>query len=122
MWAISKKETTKKFIEKQIKRVLTDEYVKVLKRNPGHIALVEVETIPSSELIKIISKFCKEKIEFKLRDETEACMELYIDFEKKEIRRETRRINRKAKKTDVIYGSISAPERALYAYAKKGLR
>ena len=66
---IPKVEATKKFIENQIKELLIDKFfhAKVLKRNPGHISLVEVDIMPQPENIKEISKICREKIEFTLR-------------------------------------------------------
>lgn len=57
MRAILKTEATKKFIEKRIREVLIDKYfhAKVLKRNPGHILLVEVDIMPPPENIREIS-------------------------------------------------------------------
>lgn len=91
-------ETSKKFIENRIKEILTEEMVRVLKRNPGHIALCEVETMPPPELIKGISKYCHEKIEFTLRDEKEAPWEAYCKWEREELKKIHRRRKRKAKK------------------------
>ena len=53
---IPKAEATKKFIENQIKELLIDKFfhAKVLKRNLGHISLVEVDIMPQPENIKEI--------------------------------------------------------------------
>ena len=95
---IPKAEATKKFIENQIKELLIDKFfhAKVLKRNPGHISLVEVDIMPQPENIKEISKICREKIEFKLRKINE-----WKEFEYMQndlFKREKRRLKRKAKR------------------------
>ncbi len=97
MRAILKTEATKEFIENQIKYILpTGLYIKVLKRNPGHITLCEMDIMPDEKAIAEISKYCKEKIEFKLRKIDD--WEEYKKFETKEIARENRRLKRKAKR------------------------
>ena len=60
---IPKAEATKKFIENQIKELLIDKFfhAKVLKRNPGHISLVEVDIMPQPENIKEISRYAGER-------------------------------------------------------------
>ena len=75
---ILKTEATKKFIENQIKNLLFGS-VKVLKRNPGHVSLAEVEIMPSERLANEISKYCRERIIFKKRDEAQV---FYDDYEK----------------------------------------
>ena len=95
---IPKAEATKKFIENQIKELLIDKFfhAKVLKRNPGHISLVEVDIMPQPENIKEISKICREKIEFKLRKINE-----WKEFEYMQndlFKRKKRRLRRKAKR------------------------
>ena len=95
---ILKTEATKKFIEKQIRHILTGETVKVLKRNPGHITLCEVETMPSPELIKAISKYCSEKVIFKLKDENEAAFEYWNEWERKKLKKIKNNEKRKAKR------------------------
>ena len=95
---IPKTEATKKFIENQIKELLIDKFfhAKVLKRNPGHISLVEVDIMPQPENIKEISKICREKIEFKLRKINE-----WKEFEYMQndlFKRKKRRLRRKAKR------------------------
>ena len=92
------KETSKKFIENQIKHILIGETVKVLKRNPGHITLCEVEIMPPPELIKAISKYCREKIIFKLRDENEAALEYWSEWEREKLRKIKSNEKRKAKR------------------------
>ncbi|MDA8273554.1 MAG: hypothetical protein M0Z72_07475 [Deltaproteobacteria bacterium] len=72
--------------------------VKVLKRNPGHISLVEIEMILQPETIKTISKHCGERIIFKLKDEKEAKREAYFKWEKEQLKRIRRRLKRKAKR------------------------
>ncbi|MCL4322471.1 MAG: hypothetical protein M0016_01260 [Deltaproteobacteria bacterium] len=62
MRAILKKEATKKFIENEIKKLLGGS-IKVLKRNPGHISLAEVERMPDERLAREISKYCREKMQ-----------------------------------------------------------
>jgi hypothetical protein len=95
---ILKTEATKKFIEKRIRELLIDKYfhAKVLKRNPGHISLIEVDIIPQPENIREISKICREKIEFKLRKINE-----WKEFEYMQndlLKREKRRLKKKAKR------------------------
>ncbi len=93
------KETSKKFIEDKLKVIIESPY-KILKRNPGHITLCEVSVISGSipEMEKRASKFCDEKIVFKLKDEKEARWEAYCEWEKKELKKISRRRKRKAKK------------------------
>ena len=95
---IPKAEATKKFIENQIKELLIDKFfhAKVLKRNPGHISLVEVDIMPQQENIKEVSRICREKIEFKLRKINE-----WKEFEYMQndlFKRKKRRLRRKAKR------------------------
>ncbi len=93
------KETSKQFIENQIKRIqILEGKVKVLKRNPGHITLCEVEVIPPPEIIKAISKYCREMIAFKLMDEKETAWEYWSEWERKELKKISRRRKRKARK------------------------
>ena len=92
------KETSKKFIENQIKHILIGETVKVLKRNHGHITLCEVEIMPPPELIKAISKYCREKIIFKLKDENETALEYWSEWERKKLRKIKSNEKRKAKR------------------------
>ena len=92
---IPKAEATKKFIENQIKNLLFGS-VKVLKRNPGHVSLVEVDIMPQSENIKEISKICREKIEFKLRKINE--WEEFEYMQNDLFKRKKRRLRRKAKR------------------------
>ncbi len=91
------KETSKKFIENRLKGIIWRPY-KVLKRNPGHVTLCEVPVIPGPEIQKMASKYCHERIVFKLRDEKEAHWESYIEWERKELKKIRRRRKRKAKK------------------------
>ncbi|MHB1664333.1 MAG: hypothetical protein ACYCT7_03595 [bacterium] len=93
MRAILKTEGTKKFIENQIKSMMNG-YAKVLKRNPGHISLCEVGIMPSKEKIIEISKYCQEKIEFKLRSD----IDMWQEFENSGIQRDRRRLKRKRKR------------------------
>ena len=95
---ILKTEATKKFIENRIKEILIDNYFhpKVLKRNPGHISLVEVEVMPAEETIKTISKFCGEKIEFKLKKQN--IQEEFEKWNNYQLIIKKRRLNRKAKR------------------------
>ena len=95
---ILKTEATKKFIENQIRHILTGEKVKVLKQNPGHITLCEVETMPPPELIKAISKYCSEKIIFKLKDENEAAFKYWNEWERKKLKKIKNNEKRKAKR------------------------
>ena len=121
---ILKTEATKKFIENRIRELFIDNYFhpKVLKRNPGHISLIEVEVMPLPETIKTISKFCGEKIEFKLKKQ---CIQK--DFEKwknKQLIIKKRRLNRKAKRKrkrilKTIYQGF-APN-PTYSSAEKGI-
>ncbi len=95
---ILKTEATKKFIENQIKELLIDKYfhAKVLKRDPGHISLVEVDIIPQQENIREISKICREKIEFRLRKINE--WEEFEYIQNDLFKREKRRLKKKAKR------------------------
>ena len=95
---ILKTEAKKNFLEKQIRELLIDKYfhVKVLKRNPGHISLVEVDIMPPTENIREISKICKEKIEFRVRKINE--WEEFEYIQNNLLKREKRRLKRKAKK------------------------
>ncbi len=95
---IPKAEATKKFIENQIKELLIDKFfhAKVLKRNPGHISLVEVDIMPQPKNIKEISKICREKIEFKLRKIND--WEEFEYMQNDLFKRKKRRLRRKAKR------------------------
>lgn len=97
MREILKKEATKKFIENEIKKLLGGT-IKVLKRNPGHISLAEVEFVPDERLAREISKSCREKIIFRRRDEVRVFCDDYEKYREKEITRERRRLKRKAKR------------------------
>ena len=94
---IPKAEATKKFIENQIKNLLFGS-VKVLKRNPGHISLAEVEIMPSKRLANEISKYCRERIIFRQRDEAQVFYDDYEKSREKEIVNERRRLKRKVKR------------------------
>ena len=94
---IPKAEATKKFIENQIKNLLFGS-VKVLKRNPGHISLAEVEIVPSKRLADEISKYCRERIIFKQRYEAQVFYDDYEKSREKEIVNERRRLKRKVKR------------------------
>ena len=94
---IPKAEATKKFIENQIKNLLFGS-VKVLKRNPGHISLAEVEIVPSKRLADKISKYCRERIIFKQRNEAQVFYDDYEKSKEKEIVNERIRLKRKAKR------------------------
>ncbi|MHB1680317.1 MAG: hypothetical protein ACYCTB_07415 [bacterium] len=122
MRAILKTEATKKFIENQIKYILpTGLYVKVLKRNPGHITVAEVEIMPDKKAIKEISKFCKEKIEFKLKkiDEWEEFDYMQNDLLKRENRRLKRKAKRKRKRLLKALFRGFAPNPLLFDVKKK---
>ena len=95
---IPKAEATKKFIENQIKELLIDKFfhAKVLKRNPGHISLVEVDIMPQPENIKEISKICREKIEFTLRKIND--WEEFEYMQNDLFKRKKSRLRRKAKR------------------------
>ena len=95
---ILKAEATKKFIENQIKELLIDKFfhAKVLKRNPGHISLIEVDIMPQPENIKEISKICREKIEFTLRKIND--WEEFEYMQSDLFKRKKRRLKRKAKR------------------------
>ncbi len=97
---IPKAEATKKFIENQIKELLIDKFfhAKVLKRNPGHISLAEVEIMPSKRLANEISKYCRERIIFRQRDEAQVFYDDYEKSREKEIVNERRRLKRKVKR------------------------
>ena len=97
---IPKAEATKKFIENQIKELLIDKFfhAKVLKRNPGHISLVEVDIMPQPENIKEISKICREKIEFTLRKINDWEEFEYTYMKNDLFKRKKRRLRRKAKR------------------------
>ena len=97
---IPKTEATKKFIENQIKELLIDKFfhAKVLKRNPGHISLVEVDIMPQPENIKEISKICREKIEFTLRKINDWEEFEYTYMQNDLFKREKRRLKKKAKR------------------------
>ena len=94
---ILKAEATKKFIENQIKNLLFGS-VKVLKRNPGHVSLAEVEIMPSKRLADEISKYCRERIIFKQRDEAQVFYDDYEKSREKEMVDERRKLKRKAKR------------------------
>ena len=94
---ILKTEATKKFIENQIKNLLFGS-VKVLKRNPGHVSLAEVEIMPSERLANEISKYCRERIIFKKRDEAQVFYDDYEKSREEEIAKERKRFKRKAKR------------------------
>ena len=95
---ILKTEATKKSIENRIRELLIDKYFhpKVLKRNLGHISLVEVEVMPAEETIKTISKFCGEKIKFKLKKQN--IQEEFEKWNNYQLIIKKRRLNRKAKR------------------------
>ena len=95
---IPKAEATKKFVENQIKELLIDKFfhAKVLKRNPGHISLVEVDIMPQPENIKEISKICREKIEFTLRKIND--WEEFEYMQNDLFKRKKSRLRRKAKR------------------------
>ena len=94
---IPKAEATKKFVENQIKNLLFGS-VKVLKRNPGHVSLAEVEIMPSKRLANEISKYCRERIIFKQRDEAQVFYDDYEKSKEKEIVNERIRLKKKAKR------------------------
>ena len=99
------KETSKKFVEKEIKEVMQSMLINadyfnpvVVKRNAGHVTLCAVDFIPPSELAKTVSKYCGEKIIFKERDKIKASFDKFTKFvEKKKIKKQ-KRLNRKAKR------------------------
>ena len=98
------KETSKKFVEKEIKEVMQSMLVNVVylnpvvvKRNAGHLTLCEVDFMPPSELAKTVSKYCGEKIIFKERDKIKTSFDKFTkSIEKKRIKE--KRLNRKAKR------------------------
>ena len=106
------KETSKKFMEKEIKEAMQSMLINadylnpvVLKRNVGHISLCAVDFIPGTDIQNKISKICREKIVFKERSQKEiddrkikASYEKFIRFMDKEKIKEQKRLNRKAKK------------------------
>ena len=99
------KETSKKFVEKEIKEVMQSMLVNVVylnpvvvKRNAGHVTLCEVDFMPPSELAKTVSKYCGEKIIFKERDKIKASFDKFTKSIEKKIIKEQKRLNRKAKR------------------------
>ena len=106
------KETSKKFMEKEIKEVMQSMLINadyfnpvVLKRNGGHISLCAVDFIPEHDIQNKISKICMEKIIFKGRSKKEindrkikASYEKFIKSMDKEKIKEQKRLNRKAKR------------------------
>ena len=106
------KETSKKFMEKEIKEAMKSMLINadylnpvVLKRNVGHISLCAVDFIPGADIRKKISKICREKIVFKERGQKEiddrkikASYEKFIKSMDKEKIKEQKRLNRKAKR------------------------
>ena len=72
------KETSKKYMEKEIKEAMQSMLINadylnpvVLKRNVGHISLCAVDFIPGTDIQNKISKICREKIVFKERGQKE---------------------------------------------------
>ncbi len=106
------KETSKKFMEKEIKEAMQSMLINadylnpvVLKRNVGHISLCAVDFIPGADIRKKISKICREKIVFKERGQKEindrkikASYEKFIRSMDKEKIKKQKRLNRKAKR------------------------
>ena len=106
------KETSKKFMEKEIKEAMQSMLINadylnpvVLKRNVGHISLCAVDFIPGTDIRKKISKICREKIVFKERGQKEindrkikASYEKFIRSMDKEKIKKQKRLNRKAKR------------------------
>ena len=106
------KETSKKFMEKEIKEAMKSMLINadylnpvVLKRNVGHISLCAVDFIPGADIRKKISKICREKIVFKERGQKEIDdRKIKVSYEKfirsmdKEKIKKQKRLNRKAKR------------------------
>ena len=106
------KETSKKFMEKEIKEAMKSMLINadylnpvVLKRNVGHISLCAVDFIPGTDIQNKISKICRGKIVFKERSQKEIDdRKIKVSYEKfirsmdKEKIKKQKRLNRKAKR------------------------